>query len=328
MHQSPKIAPCLLERRFVPKVWGGRALERVLGIHLPAGDEPIGETWELYDRPDGSSRIQGGEGATIADLVYDNAASWLGRKFAHLDRFPLLLKYIDAREALSVQLHPDDEQASGDSGKTEAWVVLDAGENARIVRGLRSGRNRDELRAALGSSAIEELLHDFKPSAGDAVFVPAGTVHALGPDLVVFEVQQNSDLTYRLYDWGRPRELHIDEGIEAYKPVDDVAAPTTAPVPCEDGRGEWLIRDDMFSVRRYRIDEPQALLTDASFKVLNVVGGQGTVGWRSGGDDPPLFARSGDTVLVPAAVEQVFLSPVGKFEVLWTAPGDALGRAS
>ncbi len=318
MTLSTRKTPCLLERRIVPKVWGGRDLERVLGIELP-GDEAVGETWEVFDRPDGASRIRDGGGRTIADLVREDAAGWLGARFRGVDRFPLLVKFIDARKALSVQLHPDDERAVDDSGKHEAWVVLDVGADGRIIRGLLPGVSTDEFAAAIPGPEVEKLLHAFRPEVGQAVMVPAGTVHAIGPDIVLFEVQQNSDLTYRVYDWGRPRELHVDQALAALRETTEDEADTIAPTPCEGG--DWLIRHELFSVRRYDVDAPRSLPSEGEFKILSVIAGQGTVGWRSGGDDPPLFVRSGDTMLVPADLDEVFLSPVGQFRVLWTAPG-------
>ena len=202
------LKPFLLARKLLPKVWGGRALERVPGIALPT-EEAIGETWELFDRPDGSSPLRGA-GRSLADVLREHPQDLLGRGVArgHAGRFPLLLKFIDAHDALSVQVHPDDAQAEseGDSGKDEAWLVLHAGPQARIVRGLRPGVDEAEFRKLAHTPAVESMLWSFVPQPGDVIHIPPGTVHAIGPDVVVFEVQQNSDVTYRLYDWGRPRE--------------------------------------------------------------------------------------------------------------------------
>ncbi|MCA8941202.1 MAG: class I mannose-6-phosphate isomerase [Planctomycetes bacterium] len=316
-----RAVPCLLGRRIVPTVWGGDNLSRVLGLELPRG-ERVGETWEAFDRPDGSSELVG-LGATLHEVVRSDAATWLGRRFADCDRFPLLLKFIDAQDALSVQLHPSDADAVGDSGKHEAWVVLAAGENARIIRGLAPGVDPVDFAAAIGTPELDDMLHSFRPEVGSAIMVPAGTVHAIGPDVVLFEVQQNSDLTYRIFDWGRDRELHVEQAKQAMRHDDSELPQTETPVDTGDG-GQWLIRHDAFSVRRYDLGAPKTMSTDGEFRLLTVIGGQGTLGWRSGGDDPPLIVRTGQTVLVPAATEQVFLSPVGRFDYLWTAPGDAL----
>jgi len=316
------LRPSLLERKTVAKPWGGRALERVLGIALEPGVQ-VGETWEVFDRPDGSARLRS-DGKTLAEWMAKDATALLGRGVAPSrdGRFPLLIKFIDAREALSVQVHPDDAMAAGvgDSGKSEAWVVLDAGPAARIVRGLRAGTTAERFAAAIRSADLEPLLHAFAPRPGDAVRVPPGVIHAIGPDVVLYEIQQNSDVTYRLYDWGRPRPLHLEDGLRAARfdlPEETVVAPT----PGADGF-EWLFAHEHFTLRRVAVTEPITVPTEDTFKVATVVRGRGTLGWRSGGVDLPLPLGPGDSVLVPACIGNVFLSPVGGMTLLWAGPGN------
>ena len=321
----PSLKPMLFDRKLLPKVWGGRALEQVMGMPLPAG-EAIGETWELFDRPDGSSRIRGA-GGTLADVMRTNAEELLGRGVAvgHGGRFPLLLKFIDARDALSVQVHPDDEQAraESDSGKDEAWLVLHAGPDARMIRGFRPGVQREQFSAVAHTQAVESLLWSFRPEVGDCVHVPPGTVHAIGPDVVVFEVQQNSDVTYRLYDWGRPREVHVQKAL-AVTAIDDqhsaAARPITVPRTLDDG-GVELIASRHFRLRRYQLQRPFTLLLNGTFATVTVLAGRGMLGWRSGGNDAPLPLAPGDTVLVPACMERVFLSPIGRLDLAVAGPG-------
>ncbi|MCA8955582.1 MAG: class I mannose-6-phosphate isomerase [Planctomycetes bacterium] len=314
-----ELKPCVLERRILPKVWGGRALESVLDLRLPPG-EAIGETWELFDRPDGSSRLRGSE-VTLRELMEFDSAGLLGRgvRPAPGGYFPLLLKYIDAADRLSVQVHPDDLRAreEGDSGKTEAWVVLHAGPDARIVCGLREGVSAEQLAAVAHTADVEQLLASHRPAVGDTFFVPAGTVHAIGPDVVVFEVQQNSDITYRLYDWGRPRETHLEKALEATR----VGPPEPGGRAQIDADTEWLFRNPHFTTRRVVVRNPASLGTEGTFKTLSVVGGRGTLGWHSGGAEPPLLLQLGDTVLVPASTGVVFLSPIGAMTVLVCGPG-------
>lgn len=323
---SGELKPCVLERKILTKVWGGRALESVLGISLPEA-EMVGETWELYDRPDGSSRIKGTE-LTLRDLMNESASALLGTSVPTPGGyFPLLIKYIDASDALSVQVHPEQEQAAeeGDNAKTEAWIVLGAGDNARVIRGLKPGVSAEQFAEAARSDGVAELLWDFRPEVDDVISIPAGTVHALGPDVAVFEIQQNSDVTYRIYDWGRPREIHIDKALRALVANScsgDVAKPTVEPEPIGDGSA-WLLREEHFRVRRFELGGMATLGTEGSFKVLNVLQGQGTLGWRSGGHDLPLRLRSGDTVLVPASADVVYLSPIGSLSVLWSDSGEA-----
>jgi mannose-6-phosphate isomerase len=297
----------------------------VIGMSLPAG-EAIGEAWELFDRPDGSSRIRGSQ-TSLADVMRTSSEELLGRGIAsgHSGRFPLLLKFIDARDALSVQVHPDDEQArsESDSGKDEAWLVLHAGPQARIIRGFRPGVQREQFSAVAHTQAVEHLLWSFRPEVGDCIHVPPGTVHAIGPDVVVFEVQQNSDVTYRLYDWGRQREVHVQKAL-AVTAHDEQHPPAERPVmprrQLDDG-GVELIAGRHFRLRRYSLQRPFTLLTNAAFATVTVLAGRGMVGWRSGGNDEPIPLAPGDTVLVPAAMESVFLSPIGGLDVAVAGPG-------
>ena len=316
----PPLKPCLVERMVQTKVWGGHTLREMFGILAPDGD-PIGETWELYDRPDGCSALRGG--GTIRELMQRHRRELLGDGVqpAFGDRFPLLFKFLDAQTSLSVQVHPDDAQAKphGDGGKTEAWIVLRTAPSARIVRGFKPGVTRAQFEAAARSPAIEALLHQFKPEVGDCIHVPAGTVHAVGPGAVIFEVQQNSDITWRIYDWGRNRTLHLDEAMAVARLDDGTAQQTVAPQPLPDG-GTLVLQNPFFRLRRYAIQWPLPLSTGGAFLVVTAIGGKGTLGWHSGGADVPLKIKAGDTVLVPACVGEVFLSPLGGLDVVVTDP--------
>ncbi len=302
------------------KPWGGTALREILD--LAETQDNIGETWELYDRPDGSNAIRDSE-LTLRDLMERDAEAVLGARAARsFDRFPILIKFIDSREALSIQVHPDDAQAreDGDSGKSEAWIVLAVGPEGRIIRGLRAGVGKEELAAQVESEGLAELLHSFRPSVGDVIPVPAGTVHSIGPDVVVFEVQQNSELTYRLYDWGRPRELQVEKALRAVRVDGGLWEPGRSS-------GQWgagsslILEDECFRVHQVRLEDPEKLTTEGAARVLSVLKGAGTLGWRSGGQELPLTLRKGDTVLVPAATKEVFVSPIGGLEFFWTDPG-------
>jgi mannose-6-phosphate isomerase len=198
--------------RFAPifqyRLWGGRRLAQLLTAPL-LGDGPIGEAWVLSDRPDHQSRVAAGPltGRSLGQLLEQFPEQMLGRLAPRFRRFPLLLKFLDARELLSVQVHPADRQttylSAGETGKTEAWVVLEAGLESRIYAGLQPGTTPEALRRALRNGAIGAQLAGFTPKPGDGIFLPAGTVHSLRGDVVVFEVQQNSDVTFRLCDWDR-----------------------------------------------------------------------------------------------------------------------------
>ncbi|MFO1053822.1 MAG: type I phosphomannose isomerase catalytic subunit [Planctomycetota bacterium] len=321
------LRPVLLERRCLEKVWGGTALQSRLGIPLPPG-QAVGETWELFDRKDGSSPLRDEQGLTLRSLMKEHARDLLGSRVQPTPDgfFPLLLKFIDARDWLSVQVHPGAAQArrQGDGPKSEAWVVLHAGPKARIVRGFVPGTTRAQVEvAARQGAAIEALLHSFTPRTGDVIDIPHGVVHAIGPDVVLFEVQQNSDITYRIWDWGRDRPMHIDDALEALR-VGDEGPATVAPVPI-DAHGEWLLRTPHFRMRRMHCSTPATLGTEGSFKVMVVLEGMAAIGWRSGGQHPPVPVKASDTLLVPANAGSLFVSPIGPFEYLWI-DGESEGR--
>jgi mannose-6-phosphate isomerase len=209
--------------RFDPiyqyRLWGGRRLSGLLSAPLP-GDGPVGEAWVLSDRTDHQSLVANGplKGQTLGQVMEQFREQLMGNLSSRVRRFPLLLKFLDAHEMLSVQVHPSDAHPelipAGDTAKTEAWVVIEAKEGSHIYSGLRSGTTASNLRKSLGDGTITDHLVSIAPKPGDAIFIPAGTVHTLGDDVVVFEVQQNSDVTFRLYDWG-----HIDPETKAQRPL-------------------------------------------------------------------------------------------------------------
>ena len=319
----PPLEPFLLERIALRKVWGGRNLSQVPGIELPPGVD-IGETWELYDRPEGSSRLRG-RPTTLANLLRDHGDELLGLGVprAHGGRFPLLLKFLDARDALSVQVHPDDiaAKSENDSGKNECWIVLHAGPNARVVRGFKPGVTREQFLARAGGDDLGELLWAFRPEVGDVIHIPPGTVHAVGPDLVVFEVQQNSDVTYRLHDWGRGREVHVQKAVSvAHVESASGARPVVAAAPLPDG-GTQLIATADFRVRRYVLRQPLQLAGDGRFCAVTVIGGRGALAWPGGSGPAALVLGPGDTALVPACCPRFDLIPNESMNVLVCDPG-------
>jgi len=217
--------PLRFEPIYQYRLWGGKRLGDLLSAPLPE-DGPIGEAWVLSDRSDHSSQVANGllKGWTIGELMEAYQKPLMGKWASCFNRFPLLLKFLDAEEMLSVQVHPSDAHRdltpAGDTGKTEAWVVIDAQKGSLIYAGLKPGTTEIELRKSLVNGTIADHLAGFTPRPGDGVFIPAGTVHSLGGGVVVFEVQQNSDVTFRLYDWGhidpktgQLRTLHVDQAL-------------------------------------------------------------------------------------------------------------------
>ncbi len=218
---APHVYPLLFEPSLHEKVWGGRQIETRLGKPLPPG-QPIGESWEIYWK----NRVANGEyrGKTLGDLISEYPEAMVGSENADPE-FPLLIKFIDAQDWLSVQVHPDDKLAAeleGEPrGKTECWYIVDAAPNAQIVYGFSEPIDADGFRKLLETGHVRDVLQYVNVAPGDFIFVPAGTLHAIGPGILLYELQQTSDTTYRVYDWdrlgldGKHRELHIDKSMRA-----------------------------------------------------------------------------------------------------------------
>jgi mannose-6-phosphate isomerase len=300
-------------------VWGGRRLGDLLGKPIGEGSD-YAESWEIVDHGDHHSVVRSGPhaGTTLRHLMRDRREEMMGRH-AGQETFPLLLKYLDCNRVLSVQVHPDDEyarrMARPDLGKTEAWYVVDAVPGSKIYAGLRAGVGRRELESAVRAGRTEEVLHVIEPRVGQCVFIPAGTVHALGGGLVVAEIQQSSDTTFRLYDWnrvgddGKPRPLHIDQAIEV---TNFTIGPISPQQPTADTDGfETLVDCDKFVLRGATLDESSdgvSIGGDSLAHLVTVVSGR--VGLRYGdGDDA--VAEKGQSFLIPAASEPVTMRGEG-----------------
>jgi mannose-6-phosphate isomerase len=317
--------PLRFEPIYQYRLWGGRRLASLLTAPLP-GDGPIGEAWVLSDREDHPSRVAEGplKGRTISQLLEQFPQQVMGKLAGRFRRFPLLLKFLDAREMLSVQVHPADTHTDllppGETGKTEAWVVLEAGPKSRIYAGLRPGVTEAGLRQAVANGGVADQLAYFTPKPGDAVFLPAGTVHTLGGDVVVFEVQENSDVTFRLYDWnhvdaktGKPRALQVDQAL-ACVDFAECAGGLVAPVmeskaPVERER---LFRCEHFWLSRLHGDALFAVGTPGVPSVLVCIEGAGQVE-HSGA----LYAiKKGDVFLLPAVLGTCRVQPRGAVSLL------------
>jgi mannose-6-phosphate isomerase len=293
----------------------------MLGKPLPPGDD-YAESWEIVDHGADQSVVRAGPlaGRTLGELVRDFGEGLLGRD-APRASFPLLMKLLDCNRTLSVQVHPNDAQAARldppDLGKTEAWVVLAAEPGSKIYAGLKPGVTRDDLAASLAVGKCEELLHEFEPAVGDCVFIPAGTVHALGAGLVIAEIQQASDTTFRLFDWnrvdadGRPRPLHIEQSLAVIDYQRGPVAPQTPASTGAPGR-ERLAACDKFVLDRVTLTTPTMIGGDDRCHVLAVI--EGAV--AAAGDPAGAPLALGDTALAPAAAGRVALTPQGRAVVL------------
>lgn len=220
--------PLVFEPVLFERVWGGNRLGRLFGKPLPAG-KVIGESWELCDRAEAQTRVATGPhaGKSLRELLEAFPKEIFGDALAARNpaRFPLLLKYVDAGTDLSVQVHPDDAEAVKykDRGKAECWIVIHVDPGSKIVRGLKPGVTRADYEKAVADEHVERVLHTFEPKVGDCVALPPGLVHAIGAGIVVAEIQQNSDVTLRIYDYkrlgldGKPRQLHVQEALSAIR---------------------------------------------------------------------------------------------------------------
>ncbi len=309
------IYPLTFEPQFRDYIWGGRNLEK-LGRRLPPGI--VAESWEISGHPSSPTVVDAGpyQGRPLTDLLTELGLDLVGRRSQAMlarGRFPLLIKLLDANQDLSVQVHPDDDYARvhehGELGKTEMWYILRARPGAQLIYGLRRGVTREEFMRALQAGELERCLHYLPVKEGDVIFLPAGTIHALLAGVIVVEIQQNSDTTYRVYDWnrvgpdGRPRPLHIEKALEVID-FDRVEPGPAEPQPIEAREGfrrELLVRCPYFTVEKIHL-APGARFagecTGETFEIWGCIEGEAMLTWQ--GD--PVALPGVRFVLLPAAL--------------------------
>lgn len=303
MPQISLSQPLVFQPLFMERIWGGRRLESLYGKHLPPAAR-IGESWEIVDRPEAQSVVQTGEwkGRTLHDLWLHERAPVFGA-IADSSRFPLLIKLLDAREKLSVQVHPPPEAAAELSGepKTEFWYIADAVPAADLYVGLKPDSSQATFEEAIASGSTDEHLHRIQVQTGDAMFLPSGRVHAIGAGNVIVEIQQNSDTTYRVFDWNRrdesgaPRALHIEESLRSINFDDCAPALLVAD-------GEALLRDPLFHVEKWTLEEAREGCAAGSFAIICCLTGS----LECAG----VTLRPGEFFLLPAALADQTLHPV------------------
>ena len=309
---------------FQRYLWGGTRLGSALG--KPIGEQTAAESWEVVDHRDGQSVVAFGPlaGKTLHDLVVEYDTDLLGEKaWARVNdeslpanlklRFPLLFKFLDAADHLSVQVHPDDLLAKQinppDLGKTEAWYVVDAIPGSKIYAGLQQGVSKEQFANSIREGDVQQHLYSFEAQAGDCVFIPAGTIHAIGKGLLIAEIQQASNTTYRVFDWnrtddqGNSRPLHIEKALEATHFDRGPITPITDKPNVEQQR---LVNCSHFQLDRYRLTATRNLATDGGFVIVVCV--QGAVQISGEPSQRPL--RTGETALVPACQEEVEVTPI------------------
>lgn len=308
--------PLLLQPSLHTKVWGGRKLATALHKPLPT-DDPYGESWELHDSATVANGTLGGR--TLGDLLGEYGTALVGEGNDPAAGFPLLAKFLDAADWLSVQVHPNDEQAAeleGEPrGKTEAWIFLGADPGAKLVMGVQPGTTREAMAQAIRDGVLEQHIAYADVNTGDVLFLEANTVHALGPGLLIYEIQQSSNTTYRLYDWnrmgldGKPRDLHIDKGVQVANV--DFLPKLTHPWDTTQDR-VTLVACPYFQTDLHTLQDgtPVEVETGGRFHALTCVRGAATV--TSSGTDVTI--STGQTALIPASLPAFSLA--GTAEVL------------
>ncbi len=298
--------PVLFSPIYKERVWGGRSLEHFLGRELPGG-KVIGESWDLVDRPEDASAVLGPDGEsreTIRDLIERDPEGVMGAGWDPTVRFPILVKWLDCQQRLSLQVHPPAPVAAslGGEPKTENWFVADTKRGAGLIVGLKRGVTREEFEAALAAGKLEKCVHRFPVETGQSILVESGRIHAIDAGSLILEIQQNSDTTYRVFDWGRtgldgkPRELHIEESL---KSIDfDDFEPSALP-PFQD-IGEVMLADCAeFRIRRINLEENASLQTGTPGAPLLIHVVEGELRDEASG----VKMLRGDTALLPAARE-------------------------
>ena len=296
-------------------IWGGNRLKEEYGVESPL--EKQAEAWVLSCHKDGESVVSGGryDGMTLSQVIAEKGKDCLGKNAERFDYFPILIKLIDAKDNLSVQVHPDDKYAmknEGQYGKTEAWYILDCEEGAELIYGLQKSMTKKELRDAIENGTLLDGLNRVKVKKGDIFLIQSGTVHAIGKGILLAEIQQNSNVTYRVYDYGRlqngkPRELHIDKAVDVINlnPVSSGGEPQGEREELDGFCKTLLVSCDLFTVNRLEIEEKATLCADEnSFVSLVAVDGNGVLMK----DDITMTLYKGESIFVPASF--------GEFDIL------------
>ena len=320
--------PFVFQPIFKDRIWGGRELERLFAKKIPAG-KPIGESWEISDRPGDASVIANGSlaGKDLRWLMTHHSAEILGdAKPAAENRFPLLCKILDAREKLSLQVHPPASKAAELKGepKTEMWFIADAAPDASLYVGLKNGVTRAEFEKKISDGTVADCFHRIPVKTGDTMFLPSGRVHAIGDGLVIFEIQQNSDTTYRVFDWnrvgldGKPRDLHIAQSLASIDFND--FEPKLVPANYRQGpnfKFRQLVEDPLFNVQELVFEGAGSVkLSGQCLRIIAVTKGAAKISDDRSGIVAEL--KSGDFCLVPASLKNVEIKAAANTSFLVT----------
>lgn len=316
--------PLKFKKTLVKKVWGGRKFNSILDMELP--DESLyGESWEVSSHKGGLSYIENGEyaGCSLVDIINKNKEKILGEEIVKRFKgeFPLLIKYLDINDRLSVQVHPSDDYAlrvEGEFGKSECWYVMEASEDATLILGVKEGVTKDIFKKKVESKDFSDLFNTIKVKKGDFINLLPGVVHAtLEGSILICEVQQNSDTTYRIYDFdrlvdGKLRELHLDKALDVIDFEGKVQISTSEnrqKISLVGAKKEELVRGEYFNVDKYMIDGIFEDETNSNFKILSILDGVGEIICNN----ISYSIKKGDTYFIPAGLKTILK---GKVEIL------------
>lgn len=297
-----------LSPAFKDYLWGGTKLRDI--YKKKCDFEKVAESWELSTHPAGQSVISGGEydGLSLSDYFEKAGRAVLGKNCERFEDFPVLIKFIDAKDPLSIQVHPSDEYAlevEGEYGKTEMWYVMSCDENASLYFGVNREISKEEFKAKIEDNTVLEVLNKVDVHPGDVFFIEAGTIHAIGAGTMICEIQQNSNCTYRVYDYdrrgadGKPRELHVEKALEVSKLTPSDTSDKQGEKEILSGGAKKLLGScKYFTTEKYEVESAVEIeVTDSSFASLTAIDGEGTV---TGAENAVAFV-AGDTLFIPAA---------------------------
>jgi len=311
------------------KIWGGRNLEKVLNKQLPP-NLPVGESWEISDHGDDTSVVNNGvlKGKSLHQVMLELDKDLLGtevKQKMQVGIFPLLVKFIDASDRLSIQVHPNDEYAAahegeGELGKTESWYIIHAEPNSKLIVGVKEGTTPERFKQGIESNSLGEYVQEVPVSAGDVIFIPSGRLHAIMEGIVLCEIQQNSDTTYRVYDWGRmgsdgtPRDLHITQSLDVID-FNYIPNPKTEPVTVSQGKNKvtYLVACPYFSIEKLSLQETWSGECDGRhFICLSGIQGKAEIKYDHGS----IALHRGESCLLPAAMGKFEIAPEESCEII------------
>lgn len=325
---STRLYPFTFHPLLKERIWGGRNLEKLYGKALPSG-APFGESWEMSDRPGDVSVIANGPlaGNSLRWLMENHSAELLGNVPAPGNRFPWLIKILDAREKLSLQVHPPAQKAPllGGEPKTEMWYIAQASPSSQLFVGLKRGVTREEFENKIKDGTVADCFHRINVKKGDCMFLPSGRVHALGEGNVIFEIQQNSDTTYRVFDWnrldaaGKPRDLHVDASLASID-FNDFEPGLVSPVirKAGDARVELLVADPLFTVEKCSLPAGESKpVNPGAARVIAVLEGRLVVRYLT----ESIVLQAGQFCLFPASLSGATLQAEKTASFLEVGPG-------